>query len=109
MRGTPHGDPGTNSVILEIIIPSTAGSDMEQREVWCSEWSRRSVSGGLAQAEGAWSDGPEEGGIARSYAARFCSELAGDGGMHQALSDSGLADALAERSCELVSEQSKQS
>lgn len=55
------------------------------------------------QGEGEWAEGPEEGGVARCYAARCCAELAGDGGMHQALLKSGLADALAERAAALVS------
>ena len=55
-----------------------------------------------AQGEGAWEEGPEDGGAARCYAARCCAELAGDGAMHQPLLQSGLADALAERAAALV-------
>lgn len=58
---------------------------------------------GALQGEGEWADGPEEGGVARCYGARCCAELAGDGGMHQALLESGLADALAERAAAMVS------
>lgn len=54
------------------------------------------------QAEGAWADGPEEGGTARSFAARCCAELSGDAKMHPVLQKAGLADALATQSSIMV-------
>ncbi|KAK9829173.1 hypothetical protein WJX72_004304 [[Myrmecia] bisecta] len=54
-----------------------------------------------AQAHGTWSNGPEDGGVARSLAARLLAELAGDPKMHPALVDSGAAAVLARQGAAL--------
>jgi len=56
----------------------------------------------VSQGEDRWSEGPEDGGTARTAAARCASELAGDGAAHLALVESGLAEALAVKAAELV-------
>ena len=56
----------------------------------------------VLQGEDRWSEGPEDGGTARTAAARCASELAGDGAAHLALVESGLAEALALKAAELV-------
>ncbi len=55
-----------------------------------------------SQGEDRWSEGPEDGGTARTAAARCAAELAGDGAVHLALVESGLAEALAVKAAELV-------
>ena len=55
-----------------------------------------------SQGEDRWSEGPEDGGTARTAAARCAAELAGDGATHAALVESGLAEMLAIKAAELV-------
>lgn len=55
------------------------------------------------QGEDRWDSGPEEGGLAKSHAARLLSELAGYERLHPLLIHTGAAQALAERGQELVS------
>ena len=54
------------------------------------------------QGEDRWDSGPEEGGLAKSHAARLLSELAGYGKLHPLMVHSGAAAALADRGEELV-------
>ena len=57
----------------------------------------------ILQGEDRWDSGPEEGGLAKSHAARLLSELAGYERLHPLLIHTGAAQALAERGQELVS------
>lgn len=54
------------------------------------------------QGEDRWDSGPEEGGLAKSHAARLLSELAGYDKLHALMVRSGAAEALADRGEELV-------
>ncbi len=54
------------------------------------------------QGEDRWDSGPEEGGLAKSHAARLLSELAGYGKLHPLMVHSGAAAAIADRGEELV-------
>lgn len=55
------------------------------------------------QGEDRWDSGPEEGGLAKSHAARLLSELAGYDKLHALMVRSGAAEAVADRGEELVS------
>ena len=54
------------------------------------------------QGEDRWDSGPEQGGLAKSHAARLLSELAGYEKLHPLMVRSGAAAALADRGEELV-------
>ena len=54
------------------------------------------------QSEGGWENGPEEGGIARAFAARALAELCAAPELHGTLSMCGAAKALAEHGAEAV-------
>ena len=54
------------------------------------------------QSEGQWQEGPEDGGIARTQAARLLAELAAVPDMHPLLVKVGAASALASRGALLV-------
>lgn len=54
------------------------------------------------QGEDRWDSGPEEGGLAKSHAARLLSELAGYEKLHALMVRSGAAGAVADRGEELV-------
>jgi hypothetical protein len=62
----------------------------------------RHVRGGGPQSEDAWDAGPEQGGLARTQAARLVTELAGDSATHAWLAGCGATDAVAARAEELV-------
>lgn len=57
----------------------------------------------ILQSEGGWESGPEEGGIARAFAARALAELCAAPELHGTISRSGAAKALAEHGAEAVS------
>lgn len=61
-----------------------------------------SDSGRMGQGEDRWDSGPEEGGLAKSHAARLLSELAGYEKLHAIIVRSGAAEAIADRGGELV-------
>ena len=48
------------------------------------------------QSQGTWADGPEDGGIARTHAARLLAELAAQPSMHSLLVQSQAATAITE-------------
>ena len=54
------------------------------------------------QGEDRWDSGPEEGGLAKSHAARLLSELAGYAKLHPLMVHTGAAAAIAGRGQELV-------
>ena len=54
------------------------------------------------QGEDRWDSGPEQGGLAKSHAARLLSELAGYEKLHRLMVHSGAAEALADRGEDLV-------
>ena len=54
------------------------------------------------QSQGTWADGPEDGGIARTHAARLLAELASQPGMHSLLVQSQAANAIAESVAAMV-------
>ena len=56
----------------------------------------------MLQSQGTWADGPEDGGIARTSAARLLAELAGRPNMHSLLIQSNAAPALAESVAAMV-------
>ena len=58
------------------------------------------------QGEDRWDSGPEEGGLAKSHAARLLSELAGYEKLHGLMVRTGAAEAIADRGEELVSSSS---
>ena len=58
----------------------------------------------LAQGEGSWEQGPEQGGLAKSHAARALAELAAEEQLHPLLMQSGAVDAIIGRGAELVSQ-----
>ena len=57
----------------------------------------------LVQGEGSWEQGPEQGGLAKSHAARALAELAAEEQLHPLLMHSGAVDAIIGRGAELVS------
>lgn len=61
-----------------------------------------SDSAPMEQGEDRWDSGPEEGGLAKSHAARLLSELAGYEKLHGLMVRSGAAEAIADRGGELV-------
>ncbi|KAL3137901.1 hypothetical protein ABBQ38_005150 [Trebouxia sp. C0009 RCD-2024] len=60
------------------------------------------------RGEDRWDSGPEEGGLAKSHAARLLSELAGYDKLHALMVRSGAAEALADRGEELARLSAKQ-
>ena len=54
------------------------------------------------QGDDRWDSGPEEGGLAKSHAARLLSELSGYEKLHGLMVHTGAAQALADRGQELV-------
>ena len=56
----------------------------------------------VSQSQGTWADGPEDGGIARTHAARLLAELANQPGMHSLLVQSQAANAIAESVAAMV-------
>ena len=54
------------------------------------------------QSENGWEHGPEEGGIARAFAARALAELCAAPELHSTISRSGAAKALAQHGAEAV-------
>ena len=54
------------------------------------------------QSRGKWSEGPEDGGIARTHAARLLAELAGQPGLHDYLIKLHAASVLADSAAYLV-------
>lgn len=57
------------------------------------------------QAEGAWRNGPEDGGIARAQAARALAELCAEPSLHPLLNKTGATEVLGRHAAELVREQ----
>lgn len=60
------------------------------------------------RGEDRWDSGPEEGGLAKSHAARLLSELAGYGKLHPLMVHSGAAAAIADRGEQLARLSAKQ-
>ena len=67
-----------------------------------ASWQQKNEGNIFVQSENGWEYGPEEGGIARAFAARALAELCAAPELHSTISRSGAAKALAQHGAEAV-------